>query len=333
MLILYCFFTSAINKPKLYHGQDCSSFASIYRVGLTNTILRLDLPKSFILYGGDSVNTINYSDPIHLNPGNEIPDTPFSSGRKYFQLVTNEGKCLLSEKHPPVEYNFRDLGGIPTKDGRHVKWGKFFRIDQPSGLDPDEINYLKSIPVNVVVDFRSQGEADSKPDSELNAVYRPLRIDLGNLGPLVDKMMSGETLTIEEVKTAMKGMYHDLVTDPPVVEKYRQFFELLQNPSSLPLLFHCTAGKDRTGTAAYLILSSLGVGLDEIFKDYLLTNEYYLPHQGVDSSNPLYYLMGVNEEYLQTEINTIKNTYGTVERYLADTLNVNLTLMKEIYLD
>lgn len=108
----------------------------------------------------------------------------------------------------------------------------------------------------------------------------------------------------------------------------------MHNKENTPLVFHCTAGKDRTGFGAYLFLSALGVDEELIIKDYLASN-YYLQgkYGGYIRQYPvLSPLFEVREDYLGTAINQIKDTYGTVEVYLDKVLNVDRKKLKELYL-
>jgi protein-tyrosine phosphatase len=129
-------------------------------------------------------------------------------------------------------------------------------------------------------------------------------------------------------------IYRSFSADEEIIAQYRKFFALMQDEANLPLSFHCSAGKDRTGIAAMLFLSSLGVSEEIIMQDYLLSNKYLenkyaklleaQPH-----FKPAYI---VEAGYLQTTLDQIKADYGSVENYLKNTLNVDMERMKKIYL-
>ena len=89
-----------------------------------------------------------------------------SPEKKYYRLVTPRETFTFSERQLPMAggYNFRDLGGFPTQDGRHVKWGKLFRSDDLHKLTEADLHYLSSIPVTSVVDFRGPKEIANPPD-------------------------------------------------------------------------------------------------------------------------------------------------------------------------
>lgn len=105
------------------------------------------------LYTGTQVELINHSQPLLEGEGSGVFTLSVSqTSRNYFQLVTDGGKAILAERHLPMEggFNFRDLGGRKTKDGRFVKWGKIFRSDDLYSLTEDDLNYLEgTLGVNV----------------------------------------------------------------------------------------------------------------------------------------------------------------------------------------
>ena len=257
-----------------------------------------------------------------------------SPEKRYYQLVTPKEKIILSERQLPMAggYNFRDLGGFPTPDGRHVKWGKIFRSDDLYHLTEADLHYLSSIPIISVVDFRSPNEVAAAPD-KLPASVReayPLSIEPGNVLSLVDF----SELNAAQLDSIMTQIYVHLVTEKSFVDRYRTFFKLLQDTTQMPLLFHCSAGKDRTGTAAALILYALGVDEETIMEDYLASNHYLGDkYAGELAKNPhLKAALTVKREFLQAAIDRIKQDHGSVENFLVKELNVNIPKFKELYL-
>jgi len=197
-----------------------------------------------------------------------------------------------------LEHNVRELGGYEVAGGRHVKRGVFVRCAALADLDADEVGLLGKLDLRSILDLRSRVESDATPDpipagvlfervcamrdengDELD--FSPEAIGL----PLEDvmKLMSGgvpEDASPEErerlegvlrrMNDEMAGYYTAMAFDNPA---YRLMFDWIEK-GEVPLLFHCTAGKDRTGVGAMLILLALGVSEGDALFDYDLTNVY-----------------------------------------------------------
>ena len=234
----------------------------------------------------------------------------------------------------PLEggFNFRDMGGYESADGKTVKWGHVFRSDEMGRLTPADLDYLNSIPLRTVVDFRSEEEikasSDKRPASVVNTYE--LMINPGNHSSMGDV----RKFTNEQGEEFMKELNRMLVSDPAIVGQYKTFFALLQDEKQIPLIFHCTAGKDRTGLGAALFLASLGVDEKTIFEDYMLSNQQleakYKSY--TDSLPQLKPLFEVRPQYLRAAFDTIKENHGSIEKYLRDALDVDTELMKRLYL-
>jgi protein-tyrosine phosphatase len=336
--------TSCGKKEQLskaqYSGTDISQNAFIVRDKETKAAsLRIDVQDNWSLYAGTSVDNIDFSEPVANGTSKgvfplNIPD----SVRYYFQLVTSESTAILSEQHLPMEggYNFRDLGGYRTKEGRYVKWGKIFRSDDLHNLTDADLAYLASIPLASIVDFRSEQEMRQAPDKNPTSVKMnyPYSISPGNLMAAASSIEDLYKLTAEQADTLMMGMNILLVTDSACVNRYRDFFRLLQDDDNIPLMFHCSAGKDRTGMGAALVLLALGVDEETVLKDYLLSNTYlsdkYANYK--NESPALKALFEVKPEFLQAGLNRIKEDYSSVENYLEKALNVDTDKMKDKFL-
>lgn len=298
--------------------------------------LSLEAKGNWALYGGNSTDSINLSTPILKGNGSGLfPLKVSTSIRLYFELVCGDEKIIMAEKHLPMAggYNFRDLGGIKTKEGRTVKWGKLFRADELSNLTEDDIKYLSSIPITSVIDFRAQNEARRSPDklpSTVQFTY-PIAITPGNL--------SSEGIQANLLKTNidshMKHMNRLLVSDPACVRAFRIFFAIVQNNLSAPLIFHCSAGKDRAGMATALVLFSLGVDETTVMEDYLMSKIYL--SDKYDAFIAKYpraeSIFTVKKMFLQAGINQIKRSHGSILNFLTKELKVDIVKMRRLYLD
>lgn len=299
------------------------------------TTIQIHPGTTWALYANPSPDALDTM-PRPTYQGDSTPATLHARTleRMYYKLVTPTSAHLFAERHLPMSggYNFRDLGGIRTRDDRYVRWGKLFRADDLHHLTEADLHYLSSIPVVSVVDFRSQQEIDNAPD-KLPASVRDtfdLTIEPGN----VRSLMNFSDLDAGRLDSLMTGIYVNLVTDPAFIARYRAFFQLLQDTTRAPLLFHCSAGKDRTGVAAALILYALGVDEATVTRDYLASNAYLgNKYAGELEKHPaLRSVLTVKREFLQAAIDRVKQDHGSVERFLEHELNVNLPEFKKAYL-
>lgn len=315
--------------------------AFIYRNNLTKkTSLAVEEHGKWSLYLGKTPDNIDFSKPILEGDGNGIFDVPIStSARAYFCIETRKGRILLAEKLLPMEggYNFRDLGGITTMDNKHVKWGKFIRADELGNLTNSDLDYLSSIPIVTIVDFRSKEEINNAPDKMPASVKNmyPLSIAPGNMSfSSVSNILMSDSAT-NDIEKMMINMNYLFVHDSNCINVYKEFFAILQKETNTPVLFHCTAGKDRTGFAAAMLLYALGVDEQTIMNNYLESNAYLSEkYKNISEKYPkLKPAFSVKKDYLQKAIDEIKGTHGSVENYLKTVLNVDIEKMRKLYLD
>ena len=196
--------------------------------------------------------------------------------RPYFYLRTGDGRGRrVAVRVLPLAggRNFRDLGGYPTRDGRRVKWGRVFRSGFMTDLTDADYEYLSALGIRVVCDFRSEEERAARPTRWRAAPTIEYRTwsysdadDPGRMG--LGSLLSRPRLTPQSVARIMARLYPGIVEEHK--EKYRDVFQRLA-AGELPLAFNCSAGKDRAGTAAALILSALGVPREIVVQDYALS--------------------------------------------------------------
>jgi protein-tyrosine phosphatase len=165
--------------------------------------------------------------------------------------------------------NFRDLGGYRSADGRKVRWGKVFRSDALV-LHDDDLAAFAGLGIRTVYDLRSEGERDSVP-SRFPDHAQPAVV----VRPLVSS--DGETTVIDELaytdgESFLEQLYQHTLVRAAV--NIGDVLTGLSEPTNLPAVFHCAAGKDRTGMVAAVLLSVLDVRLDDILDDYELTSRY-----------------------------------------------------------
>ncbi|NVY96445.1 tyrosine-protein phosphatase [Lactobacillus sp. DCY120] len=171
-------------------------------------------------------------------------------------------------------YNLRELGGYPTEMGRQLRWHKLLRAGYLSELTKDEQNFLTDYGLRYCVDLRSDYERQNWPDPAVDSWHN-------YHWPLYPGDGSGER-QYHQLPAAIQGvglaqMYQAVVLDQHCQRVFQAFFQLLltnDQPEKV-VLFHCSAGKDRTGILAILFLFVLKVPLAVITRDYLLTNLMY----------------------------------------------------------
>jgi protein-tyrosine phosphatase len=238
--------------------------------------------------------------------------------------------------------NFRDIGGYTTKDGKHVKWGKIYRSAALSKLTDNDLQKLQNLSLACVADFRGPYEVKAAPD-RLPAGTMLISLPAGSEKIGDSNYMKTWTQQLRNDSSLIK-FYSTL---GPFKARYKPLFDqLLTLNKDSALLFHCTAGKDRTGIAAALVLYALGVDEKTIMQDYLATNYYraieneraitgMIKGYGIDEKTARN-MMAAREDYLQATFTSIKNQYGTIDIYLEKEMGLNKERMKrlrELYLD
>jgi protein-tyrosine phosphatase len=172
----------------------------------------------------------------------------------------------LRQRLVPLEgaFNFRDLGGYPGLDGRVTRWGRLFRSDTLHELTGTDVDVLRSMGLSTIVDLRTAAELERTGRGPLG----PEPIEYRHLSVIQDA--EGEAIAAPAPAgedLSERYLWYLDVGRRPLVDA----LTLLSVPASLPLVFHCAAGKDRTGVLAALVLDILGVDPEVIVADYLIT--------------------------------------------------------------
>ena len=219
--------------------------------------------------------------------------------------------------------NFRDLGGYTGTDGRTERWRPLFRSDHLAALTADDAEVFHDLGVTRVFDLRGQAERAAVPYELPGVTQYPLSIEPTVVQRMTALLDAGQKLTPEHTVELMQHTYRAFVNDN--ADRFRTLFGHLL-ASDDPLVFHCTAGKDRTGFAAAMILLALDVDRGVVMQDYLLTNDLYrMPVPGSDSrASPdvLQVLWRVQEAFLEAALQAVDQDHGGVERFLARELGV-----------
>jgi len=223
--------------------------------------------------------------------------------------------------------NLRDLGGWPTLDGRRVRSGLVFRAPALTGLCAADEAVLAGLGLRAVVDFRGTRERQHQPVRIAGAVSYSLAIEPSVGAGLKDIVrtgrMSGHVSPADMLELLREAYHAYALQDFP---QYRGLFQLLLQDDTLPLLFHCAAGKDRTGFGAALLLSALGVAWPHVVEDYLATNRYWRRETARDLTLPAAIsdiLLSAHETLLESAFEAVRREYGSLEAYLAGPIGLD----------
>jgi len=259
----------------------------------------------------------------------------------------------------PGLINFRDLGQYPALD-RKGRWRKvkshlLFRAGHFFEAGDEAHKALADRHILHGVDFRSETERHKKPgrfaDSHQPFILE-LPLDPGSGATFVQALLRlhqpGRPLDGVAMGQVMCEVNRSLVTDH--AESYRKFFDFLLSRNTTPMVMHCASGKDRTGVAAALLLSALGVERNVVMKDYLLTNhcldvnhhvaraiaEYNAQYVDIMSPEALTAMFEVRQEYLDAALDQIDTRFGGMKFYLREQMGLNdirLEQLQHYYLE
>jgi len=254
--------------------------------------------------------------------------------RWYFEFVTDGGRSLvLADRslHIPSATNFRDSGGYRTQDGHWVRMGLVYRSNGLDALSAADHNQLQNLQLHLVCDLRLDEERQRSPDPAFaNARGISANVSAGSAHRAEGLRVAMGSANPSALKNFMKGAYRDFVDLPSAQAAYHELFERLADPSNLPTVFHCTAGKDRTGWAQAILLSILHVPRKTILQDYVLTDRFMsaatflqihklLPEATEQASNAI---VRADPAYLETAFKEVDERYGSFDNYLHKGLHL-----------
>lgn len=230
--------------------------------------------------------------------------------------------------------NFRDIGGYPASAGRRLRWQTIFRSDNLSGLTDADIERFAALGIRALIDFRVPFEQTRSP----NRLPEASAIKIVELGFVPEggiemlKGIAGGTLDAEGVRRGVLDQYRGFVTES--ADYYRKALHVVLDAENLPLLIHCTSGKDRTGFAIAMLLAAVGTPRETIVRDFVLTNDYRrdltplfsaATRPGVPEM-----LMSARPEYIEAAFAQIDESYGDVETYLERALGIDAAARRRL---
>jgi protein-tyrosine phosphatase len=260
-------------------------------------------------------------------------------GRRYVSVAPRGGGSAAVGAERRLQFeglqNFRDLGGYPTSGGGRTRWGRVFRSDSLHKLTAADLVAFEQLGLRVVYDLRGDAERETNPNPvdsiQLAIVGRPPapageRRDLSELAATTD----GEQM--------LRDVYLGMLVHS--AQLFGQLLAGLVGPEGLPAVFHCHAGKDRTGVTAALLLLALGVGRDEVLDDYELTRRYRtLDHQQDSLANLL--ALGMSPEAavgvlaaprwtMAAALDALDTVHGGIETYLTGPAGLTRAQLAEL---
>ena len=244
--------------------------------------------------------------------------------------------------------NFRDLGGYLNQDGRRVKWRKILRCGHLANLTDKDLDTLEQMGVSKIHDFRRQEEQQQSPSVSIRAHFvDDYQISIGDISRFWEFLFEGE-LTAESSHELVVNSYRSCIK--VVIPAFSRFMREIIGNADNTSVFHCSAGKDRTGMAAALILSALDVPRKTIIEDYMLTCKHYDSSRLVDiieghlrdakvenwERDWLTPYVSVHEDNIVAFLDAIDEHYGSMKSYLMTSSALSaadLELLKKHFLD
>jgi len=218
--------------------------------------------------------------------------------------------------------NVRDLGGWPTQAGGRVRFGLVFRAASLSGLTDEDIVALTEIGLRTVCDLRGDAEQQQAPSRMSGVTTHALSIE-PSLGASVREVALRPGATGDDVMALLRRAYTAYALDWS--HCYRRLFDLLLQGDASPLLFHCTAGKDRTGFGAALVLTALGVDEELVLEDYLATNRLWRVDPDIAATMPVLaaeVLFRAHPELIGVAFDAVRAEFGSLDAYFEQRLGL-----------
>jgi len=245
--------------------------------------------------------------------------------------------------------NVRDTGGYRTSHGLQVTRGRLYRGDALSQLTGPDVERLGRLGLHTIVDFRTPGEILlAGPDRLPSGVQLvSLPVGGGDLGSIYELIASGDhqrqrqELGDGRAASLMVKINRAFVADARQREAFGAALRLMSSAGRLPLLYHCSSGKDRTGWMTAIVLTTLGVPRELVLRDYLLSNDFHrtdyqklrydLVKTGIVADPELLRpIMELSATYLSTAFEEAERRYSSFGRFVTYALEVSEAMVGEL---
>ncbi|MEW1914036.1 tyrosine-protein phosphatase [Kitasatospora sp. NPDC085895] len=293
--------------------------------------------RGVTVYAGTDPGSVRHRRPVARAVGSAtvtVTGLP-AADRWYFELVPDRGEALVvadRSLHLASAPNFRDAGGYRTADGRWVRMGVVYRSGDLSRFTDQDLAKLRRLGIRTVFDLRTPAEQTSGPD----------RLPAGATAVNANVLGAADTgafnvTTPEAAVRAMTDAERVMVSADSAKTAYRTVFDALVERDDESVLYHCTAGKDRTGWASAVLLTALGVPRETIEADYLASNTYRAAENAavLASLPPAYQavykpLLDVRPQYLAAGFDEVQHKYGTFDAYLRQGLGLDKQDLRDL---
>ena len=222
--------------------------------------------------------------------------------------------------------NLRDLGGYRAGD-RRIRRGLVFRAPALVELSKADKKIIAALGLRTICDFRGTRERARSPVDipQTENISLPIEPSVG--GSLAEILRTGEDtgdISPDEMMALLRRAYQAYAIQS--APQYRALFEAILDRDRLPLLLHCSAGKDRTGFGSALLLSALGVAWDDVMADYLATNRLWKRETAREFDlHPVVKeaLLGAHGEMLEAAFGAIRDSFGSLDAYLESEIGLD----------
>jgi protein-tyrosine phosphatase len=172
------------------------------------------------------------------------------------------------------ELNFRELGGYPTKNSRHVRYHLFYRSGAPCRMKKADLAYINTLHICSILDMRTKAESEKNPDPPIEGAHYIRHSGVVSRGGEdIDFSLAGMNKIGCDAWDQLARLRQYYIDMPFGSDAIQAMFDEIRR-GSVPILIHCATGKDRTGVACMCLLMALGCTRETILQDYLLSNEY-----------------------------------------------------------
>ncbi|MDX2075200.1 MAG: tyrosine-protein phosphatase [bacterium] len=225
--------------------------------------------------------------------------------------------------------NFRDIGGVLTSDGKQVQTGKIYRSASLSYITPTGKQDLMALRPRLICDLRSHDEVTNDPDPTFDAI-RAVNIGMATEGDKAKRLWM-LLFRPKKLNTMLHTLYIDVILEENAPALSTALHTLLE-ADNLPVIIHCTAGKDRTGVIVALILALVGVSEAEIVADYSQSNHYYAHYEQIAhqllrrlaflrlNSHNLFPILIAHPDTMRAVFDYLRAKYGGVAGYAESRL-------------
>ncbi len=221
--------------------------------------------------------------------------------------------------------NFRDLGGYRTADGQTVRRGMVFRSAHLGGLTDTDRAALRGVGVRTIVDLRGVNEAAETPHRVEGLTCRIVGAPIEpGVGDWIRLAIAEDRATPALMTEFLTDHYRDYPRR--CAPAFQTLFAALREADERPLVFHCTAGKDRTGFASALLLTLLGVPWETVVEDYLRTNTLWVGHVGHYpelAGDIRAAIIEARQDYLEAAFQIVRDDFGSVEAFAETALGLD----------